>query len=75
METYGFFAKSVRSHFGGANRKECLAEVDRGERLRQTHEGRFHWSRHKRGCSAKANASLDLGFFANNKYVLVLLIV
>ena len=28
--------------------KECSIEVDTGERLRENHEGTFHWSRHRR---------------------------
>ena len=54
--------------------KECFPEVDTGKRLRQTREGTFHWSRHRREDvllkQAREKRS-DEGFFANNMHVLV----
>jgi hypothetical protein len=58
----------------GKHMKECLAEVDTGERLRQTHEGRFHWSRHSREDILLKQAherTHDKGFFANSTHVSV----
>jgi hypothetical protein len=54
--------------------KECFPEVDTGERLRQTHEGRFCWSRHGREDVLLKQARerpRDEGFFADVMYVLV----
>ena len=54
--------------------KECFPEVDTSERLRQTCEGNFHRSRHKREVVLLEQAherTHDKGFFVNDMHVLV----
>jgi hypothetical protein len=54
--------------------KECFPEVDTGERLRQTPEGMFHWSRHGREDALLKHVCeriRDEGFFASNPHVLI----
>jgi hypothetical protein len=49
--------------------KGRFPEVDTGERLRQTREGTFHWSRRRREDVLPRQAherTHDEGFFANN---------
>lgn len=56
--------------------KECFPEVNTGERLRQTHEGTFGGSRHRRKdvlIKQACERTCDKGFFANNRHVLVCL--
>jgi hypothetical protein len=58
----------------GKHMKGRFIKVDTHERLRQTREGTFHWSRHRREDVLLKQAherTRDEGFFANNTHVLV----
>jgi hypothetical protein len=58
----------------GKHVKECFPEVDTGERIRQTHEGTFHWSRHRRENALLKQArerTHDEGFVTKDTHVLV----
>jgi hypothetical protein len=59
----------------GKHMKECFPEVDTGERLRQTCEGTFGWSRHRRQdvlLKQACERTCD-GFIANDTLGLVCL--
>ena len=52
--------------------KECLAEMDKGNRLSQTHEETFGRSAHRRKNVLLKQArgrTYDEGFFPNNRHV------
>ena len=56
----------------GKHVKKCFPEVDTGERLRQTHEGMFCWSRHRRKdvlLKQACGRTWNEGFFVNNMHV------
>jgi hypothetical protein len=58
----------------GKHMKECFSKVDTDERLRQTGEGTFHWSRHRREdvlFMQTCERTRDEGLFANDTHVLV----
>jgi hypothetical protein len=57
----------------GKHVKECFPEGDTGERLRQTPESKFHWSRHrwKDALLKQARARTREEFFANTTRALV----
>ena len=58
----------------GIHLKQSFPEVDTDERLRQTCEGMFHRSRHRRKdvlLKQTCERTCDEGFFANDKHVLV----
>ena len=60
--------------FLGANMKECFCEVDTGERLRQTCERMFHWSRYRKNdvlLKQEHERTGDQGFFTNRRHILV----
>jgi hypothetical protein len=52
--------------------KECFPKVDKGERLRQIHEGTFPRSRHRRkdALLKQAHERTCDGFFANGMHVI-----
>jgi hypothetical protein len=58
----------------GKHMKEWFPEVGTGVRLRQTHEGTFHWNRHRREdvlLKQAHESTHDAGVFANDMQVLV----
>jgi hypothetical protein len=53
-----------------------FCEVDTGERVRQTWEGKFHWSRYRKNdvlLKQEHKRTRDWGFFANSRHILVTL--
>jgi len=60
----------------GKHVKECFPEVHTGESQRQTHEGMFRQSRHRRKnvlLEQACERTCDEGFLTNDKYVLACL--
>jgi hypothetical protein len=60
--------------FRGKHMKDCCINEDTGERLKQTYEGTFSWSRHERKDVLLRKAcerTHDEGFFANSTHVLI----
>jgi hypothetical protein len=56
--------------------EEHLAELDKGERLKQTCKATFYWSSHRRKdvlLKQEHESTRDEGFFANNTHVIILL--